>query len=134
LHITAERRFRHAAPDAVAIYLAGAKSGVALPLEFKLEGYAQAGYVSGKSGGAFADFNARADRRLGKIGNAPISGGVGIWGGKQRDAGRIDIGPSLRADMSVGDMQMRMTADWRFRIAGSASPGNGPAVTLSTSF
>lgn len=134
LYVTAEHRFRHARPDAVAVYLAGGKSGVALPMDFKLEGYVQAGFVSGKSGGTFADFNARADRQLGRIGKAPISSGVGIWGGGQGGAGRVDVGPSLRTDVSIGQAQIRVAADWRFRVAGSATPRNGPAFTLSTSF
>lgn len=134
LHLTAERRFRHARADAVAVYLAGGKSGIGLPLGFKLDSYGQTGFVSGKGGGAFADFNARADRQILKSGKAAMAGGAGIWGGGQAEVMRVDIGPTVRADIAAGAAQFRLTADWRFRVAGSARPGDGPAITLSTSF
>lgn len=138
LHLTAERRFRHGRADAVAAYLAGGVSAIPLPLKFNLDGYAQGGFVSGKSGGAFADFNARADRKFGHVGPASFAAGAGIWGGGQDDIFRVDAGPSLRADIATGSAtgsaNFRLTGDWRFRIAGKAEPGDGPAVTLSTSF
>lgn len=134
LHFTAERRLRHGRADAFATYVAGGVSAVPLPLKFNLDGYAQGGFVSGKSGGAFADFNARADRKFGQAGPASFAAGAGIWGGGQDDIFRVDVGPSLRADIATGSTNFRLTADWRFRIAGKAEPGDGPAVTLSTSF
>lgn len=133
-HLTAERRFRHGRADAFAAYFAGGVSAIPLPLEFKLDSYAQGGFVSGKSGGAFADFNARTDRKFAQAGPASFAAGAGIWGGGQDDIFRVDLGPSLRADIAMGGANFRLTADWRFRIAGKAKPGNGPAVTLSTSF
>ena len=133
-HLTAERRFRHGRADAFAAYLAGGVNAIPLPLEFKLDSYAQAGFVSGKSGGMFADFNARADRQVKQAGPATIAAGVGIWGGGQDDIFRVDAGPGLRADIATRSANFRLTADWRFRIAGKAEPGNGPAITLSTSF
>lgn len=77
----------------------------------------------------------------GQIGNGQYGGsqsaivaGAGIWGGGQDDLFRVDAGPSLRADIATGRANFRLTADWRFRIAGKAEPGDGPAITLSTSF
>jgi hypothetical protein len=29
---------------------------------------------------------------------------------------------------------LRIEADWRFRVAGSAAPGSGPALTLAVDF
>lgn len=134
VQLTAERRFRHGRPDAFAFYAAGGKSDIGLPMGFKLDGYGQAGYVSGDAGGVFADANARADRKLLYFEKTIISGGIGAWGGGQSDVMRVDIGPTLRADVAMGQAQVRLAADWRFRVAGNASPGNGPALTLSTSF
>lgn len=134
VQFTAERRFRHGRADAFAAYAAGGTSDIGLPMGFKLDGYAQAGYVSGDGGGLFADVNARADRKLLQIENTVMSGGIGVWGGGQRDVMRVDVGPTVRADMAVGQAQVRLSADWRFRVAGNAAPGNGPALTLSTSF
>lgn len=130
----AERRFRPARADALAFYLAGGQSAIGLPLGFKLDGYGQAGFLAGNGGGAFADFNARADRPLASLGRFSLAAGVGIWGGGQADAIRVDIGPTVRADIAVATVQFRLTADWRFRAAGNAQPGNGPAIGLSTSF
>lgn len=133
-HLTAERRFRHGRADAFAAYLAGGVSAIPLPLKFNLDGYTQGGFVSGKSGGAFADFNARAERKFAQAGPASFAAGAGIWGGGQDNIFRVDVGPSLRADIAAAGANFRLTADWRFRIGGDAKPGDGPAVTLSTSF
>jgi hypothetical protein len=134
LTLTAERRFRHARPDAFAIYVAGGKSQVALPLKFRLDAFAQAGLVSGKDGGTFFDISTRAERKLVSMGNAPVTLGAGIWGGGQEGIFRIDAGPSIGTEIPIGTTRLRVHADWRFRIAGDAAPASGPAVTLSTSF
>jgi hypothetical protein len=134
VQFTLERRFRHGRGDAFSAYAAGGTSDIGLPMGFKLDGYAQAGYVSGDAGGLFADVSARADRKLLQIENTVMSGGIGVWGGGQRDVMRVDIGPTVRADLALGQAQFRLAADWRFRVAGNAAPGNGPALTLSTSF
>jgi hypothetical protein len=34
----------------------------------------------------------------------------------------------------MGKLSVDIMADWRFRVAGNALPGNGPALTLSTGF
>lgn len=132
--VTAERRFRANRPDAFAAYVAGGVSDVRLPLKVRFEGYAQGGVVLGRDGGAFADFIARGDRKLMNMGRLAIAGGAGLWGGGQADIYRIDMGPTARADLATGRVSVRLSADWRFRIAGNAKPGNSPAVTLSTSF
>lgn len=134
ISITAERRFRHGRRDAFAVYLAGGKSGVALPLGFKAEGFAQAGVVSGKDAGAFFDFAARAERSLTAIDKGPVTAGAGIWGGGQEGIFRIDAGPTIGAEIPLDKSRLRVSADWRFRIAGDAHPASGPALTLSTSF
>lgn len=132
--LTAERRFRNGRPDAFAAYVAGGKSDIALPLKFRLDSYGQAGFVSGDSGGPFFDAAARAERPLAMIAKTPIAGGIGIWAGGQEDLLRVDIGPTIRADLDIGKVPLRLHADWRFRIAGDARPASGPALTLSTAF
>ncbi|WP_397590790.1 hypothetical protein [Sphingorhabdus sp.] len=67
-------------------------------------------------------------------GGAQLSAGGGIWGGGQSDIMRLDVAPSARAWVPAGPARLRIDASWRFRVAGDAQPGNGPAVTLSTSF
>jgi hypothetical protein len=131
--LTAERRFRNARSDAFAAYVAGGTSAD-LPLKIQLDSFAQIGVVSGKDGGPFFDFSARTQRKFATVGAAPVSGGVGAWGGGQKGIFRIDAGPTIGTDISVAGTTLRVNADWRFRIAGDARPASGPALTLSTSF
>ena len=132
--VMVERRFRSSRPSAFAIYAAGGVSEVPLPVKFRMDVFGQAGAVSGEGGGPFFDGIARADRKLAAARNVAVHVGGGIWAGGQRDILRVDVGPSLRADVAVRKVNFRLTADWRFRVAGDANPGNGPAITLSTSF
>lgn len=112
---------------------------VSLPLDVALELYGGAGYVGGTASTLFADgqavgmrevasFRALGDRSL------RISVGGGAWGGVQRDAGRLDIGPTMRVDFDLGKIPARVSVDWRERVAGEAEPGSGVAATLSTQF
>jgi hypothetical protein len=105
-----------------------------LPRGFRVEAYAQSGYVGGANASAFVDGQLRIDRQLARIGPAELRGGGGAWGGAQIGAGRLDVGPGLSLGMRVGDASARLSADWRFRVAGTARPGSGPAVTLSAGF
>ena len=132
--VIAERRFRENRPDAFAALVAGGQSGVKLPLEFRLDGYGQAGFVSGQGGGPFADVAAQAHRSIAQSQRASFAIGAGIWGGGQDNVMRMDIGPNMRANISAGSAVFQFDASWRVRVAGHAQPGDGPAVTLSTSF
>ena len=130
LSFTLERRFRNDRRDAFSAYLAGGEA-FDLPFQSRLESYAQAGYITGKAGGPFFDFSARAERKLGA---SPLSAGLGLWGGGQTGIFRIDAGPTITHSFEIADARFRVSADWRTRIAGDAAPASGPAVTLSTSF
>ena len=133
-HLSLEQRFRPDRPDAVAAFVSGGHDGALLPLGFAFDGYGQAGFVTGKSGGGFADVQLHALKPLIIRQHATLAAGVGAWAGGQSDVMRVDIGPSIRADLLAGSTPLRLDASWRFRIGGRAGPGNGPAVTLSTSF
>jgi hypothetical protein len=130
LSLTLERRFRNDRKDSFGAYLAGGEA-FDLPFQSRLESYAQAGYITGKAGGPFFDFSARAERKLGA---SPLSAGFGLWGGGQTGIFRIDAGPTITHSFEIADTPFRVSADWRTRIAGDAAPASGPAVTLSTSF
>ena len=134
VQVIAERRFRENRTDAFATLVAGGQSGVKLPLGFRLDGYGQAGFVSGQGGGPFADVAAQAHRSIAQSQRASFAIGAGIWGGGQDNVMRMDIGPNIRANVSAGSAVFQFDASWRWRVAGHAQPGNGPAVTLSTSF
>lgn len=132
--ISVERRFREDRPDAIAAFVAGGIDGAGLPLGFVLDGYGQAGFVSGEGGGGFADIQVQAQRPILCDQPAKIKAGVGLWGGGQDRFLRVEIGPSARAILPTDGAQIRLDASWRFQIAGNVRPDDGPAITLSTSF
>ncbi|WP_103098307.1 hypothetical protein [Novosphingobium guangzhouense] len=99
------------------------------------EAYGQAGYVAGGYSTFFADGQFRADRALVSLGRADVRIGGGVWGGAQKGAERLDAGPSATLAMPLGSrINGRIAVDWRFRLAGDAQPGSGPALTLSAGF
>jgi hypothetical protein len=130
----AERRFREDRPDAFAALVAGGRSDVTLPLGFRLDSYGQAGFVSGQGGGPFADMAVQAHRQIVQSQRASFAIGAGIWGGGQDNVMRMDVGPNIRGNVTAGGALFQLDASWRVRVAGNARPGNGPAMTLSTSF
>ncbi len=108
---------------------------LALPLGLRGEAYGQAGYVGGKFATLFADGQLRADHAFLSLARFDVRLGAGLWGGAQKGASRLDAGPSLTIGRPLGrSASMRLAADWRFRVAGKAAPGSGPAVTLSAGF
>lgn len=93
----------------------------------RLSGYAEAGVLG--SGQAYA--GAQASARLQRIGPATLC--AGAWASLQTgapDVWRVDVGPTI----STGIKGIRLSADWRQRVAGNAAPGSGPAVTISAGF
>lgn len=100
----------------------------------RLEGYGQAGVIARGGGEGFADGAVRATRPIGALAGLAFDLGAGAWGGAQRDAARLDLGPTLGASVPVGGHAIRIALDWRERIAGKARPGSGPALTIGASF
>lgn len=108
---------------------------VDLPLGTRAEFYGQAGYVGGDFATAFADGQVKVDRRVLRVGRGELRAGGGVWGGAQKGASRLDVGPSAMLGMPLGGSAgLRVAADWRFRITGNAEPSSGPALTLSAGF
>ena len=105
-----------------------------LPLGLRAEGYAQGGYVGGHFATAFVDGQGRIDLKAGRSGQAEVRVGAGLWGGAQKDAARLDVGPSATASISLGDARVRAALDYRLRVAGDAAPKSGPALTISAGF
>ncbi len=105
-----------------------------LPWGVEVAGYGQAGYVGGKFATAFVDGQLKIDRPFVDALGIAIAGGAGVWGGAQDDAGRLDIGPSVTGSFAIADTPIRIALDYRQRIAGSAAPGSGPALTISAGF
>lgn len=106
-----------------------------LPHGWRAEGYAQAGWVGGDFATAFVDGQARIDRRIVRLGeDQALRAGLAAWGGAQKGAARLDIGPSATVDLDLGDVRSRLAVDYRLRVAGDAKPASGPAMTFSAGF
>ena len=91
-------------------------------------------YVGGSFATAFVDGQGRVERPLGRFGEAEVSAGAGAWGGAQKGAARLDIGPTAAVTFRLGEARGRLAADYRFRLAGNAEPRSGPALTVSAGF
>lgn len=104
---------------------------IALPHRLRAEAYAQAGYVGGRFATGFADGQLRVTRPI----SGPLEAGGGVWGGAQKNASRLDLGPTAAMGLALGPHGFaRLAVDYRFRIAGAASPSSGAALTLSAGF
>lgn len=122
-----------------AAYAVTELQAVTLPFDLRAEAYGGAGYVGGRADTAYADGQVAITREIVRFGGADkqslrLSVGGASWGGAQRDASRLDVGPTLRIDMQIADVPARLAVDWRERIAGDAAPNSGIAATLSTRF
>jgi hypothetical protein len=95
-----------------------------------LDTYAQAGMVGLRSRDLFADGSVR----LGLPVSDRISLGAGAWGAAQPGASRLDLGPQASYRLPQLGRGARISAEYRFRLAGEARPGSGPAVTIATDF
>lgn len=107
---------------------------VTLPAGVRAEFYAQGGYVGGRGATAFVDGSLRLDRRVAQVGRFELRAGAGAWGGAQKGAQRLDIGPSATIGVSQGRAAARLALDWRLRVAGETAPASGPALTISAGF
>ncbi|MFV1920661.1 hypothetical protein VPH46_14690 [Sphingomonas sp. MJ1 (PH-R8)] len=100
----------------------------------QVEGYGQAGVVLRARREPYADGAVRLLHPVSSGKRLQVALGAGAWGGAQRGASRLDIGPSLVATVPTGGPKLRLAAEWRQRVAGNAAPGSGPALTLGTDF
>ncbi|MDG6078009.1 hypothetical protein E3U23_02195 [Erythrobacter litoralis] len=96
--------------------------------------YAQAGYVGGRFSTGFADGMAVADREIAEFDMAKVRVGAGAWAGVQKGASRVDVGPSASVAIDVAGADIRLSADYRVRVAGDAIPNDGLAITVTTGF
>lgn len=117
-----------------AAFIAAGIDDVELVQGFTVRGYAQAGYVGGRDATAFADGSLIAERPVWRDREAVLTAGAGAWGGAQRGAARLDLGPSASLRFRLGEGTARVSADYRLRIAGNAEPAAGAALTLSAGF
>jgi len=110
-----------------------------LPLDGEAEAYAQGGWAGGRDATPFFDLAATLQRRVIRpLPGMRISAGGGVWSGGQRGAVRLDLGPRIEMRTMLGPsprpIGVRVGVDWRFRVAGRAEPGSGPALTVAAGF
>ncbi|MES2337888.1 MAG: hypothetical protein V4537_07330 [Pseudomonadota bacterium] len=117
-----------------ALGVSGGVSELPLPGGLRVDGYAQAGTILRRGLEHYVDGSVRAARPVAELAGIALDAGGGAWGGAQRGVARFDIGPSIGARVSLGNRALRLSLDWRQRVAGGARPGSGPALTLGTDF
>lgn len=126
---TLERRhgFRDYGRNAFALFAEGGVYDRPMPWQSALDGYFQAGVVDFNNPDWFVDGQLAVARPVWRS----LSAGVGLWGGAQPGLSRLDAGPRL--SLRVGT-RMRAHADYRVNLAGNATPGSGPVLTLAGDF
>ena len=112
----------------------GGVSDIALGKGIRLDGYVQGGAVGIPHVAGFVDGAVRVEHTLVQQGTSRLSGGLALSGGAQPGVRRIDVGPQMVARVPLGRTPVRVSAEWRQRIAGNAAPGSGPAVTVGLDF
>lgn len=127
-----ERRVRldRGGRNAVAGLIATGFDDFRLPAKLLLSGYVQAGAVGLKMRDGFIDGAVRAEHALLDLGKANIRLGAVIAGSAQQGVSRVDIGPTVAARFRLAKASVRVSAEWRERVGGTALPGSGPAITV----
>lgn len=131
VHLLAERRQKLGSAGrsafAVTVY-GGVSDSPAGP--FRIDAYAQAGFVGARSRDPFADGSVRLSLPVG----GRVRFGAGAWAAAQPNLARLDLGPQAAVRLPLAGRAVTLAADWRFRVAGDAEPGSGPTITLGTDF
>ena len=117
-----------------AAFLSGGMDSAPIARGFTASGYAQAGYVGGRDATLFADGSLIAERAMWRRDDSALSVGAGLWGGAQRGAARLDLGPRATFRFRLGEGAARVALDYRLRVAGDGQPPSSVAVTLAAGF
>lgn len=135
VHVIAEHRFAldHGQGGAT-LGVIGSVGPQAVTPGVTIEGYAQAGLIGRRRPDGFADGSLRLTTSVHTSHGSGIALGLGVWGGVQREAARLDLGPTLVMALPVGAGRLRVAADWRQRIVGRVRPGSGPVIGLGSDF
>ncbi|GHH18824.1 hypothetical protein GCM10008023_25200 [Sphingomonas glacialis] len=135
LRVVAEHRFALAGGQGgPGVGVVGGVGPVTVSPGVRFETYVQAGLIRRTQTEPYVDGAARVTHPIATLGKVRFDLGAGVWGGAQRGATRLDIGPSLGVALPLGKQSVRLALDWRERIAGGARPGSGPALTLGSDF
>ena len=131
-----ERRFKanEGGRSDFAVIAAAGLYDVRITPHLSADAYIQAGVVGLKSRDAFADLAARVEHDMTSNKWVRVSAGAGIWAGAQPGVTRLDIGPQIIVRPKVKGAGARISAEWRFRIAGNARPASGPSLSAGLDF
>ena len=97
-------------------------------------GYIQAGMVGLKSKDYFADGAVSIDHVATETDAYTTRIGVGLWGAAQPKIVRLDVGPQITFVSKRLTIPIRISAQWRLRVAGDARPASGPTLSLGSDF
>lgn len=120
--------------NAFAVIAAGGFNDKRLVNKMSLSGYAQTGIVGFTRGDRFVDGALQIERALLDRNDTGLRLGAGIWGAAQPSVTRIDVGPILTVKQRLGTANLRISAEYRWRVAGQARPASGPALSIGTDF
>jgi hypothetical protein len=99
-----------------------------------MSGYVQTGLVGFAQEDGFIDGAVRAERAVLDHSNGSLRLGAGLWGAAQPNVARIDAGPIVAVKQRLGAANLRISAEYRWRLVGQARPASGPALTIGTDF
>ncbi len=136
VELIAERRvaLTRNSRDRFALVVATGIGDARLPARLQLNGYAQAGMAGTQTRETFAGGSLDITRAI-RIGDgSDLAVGLGTWAEAQRGIARADIGPVVDLRLKGFPRPMRLSVQWRFRVAGKASPPSGPALVVGTDF
>lgn len=114
------------ARSATALIITGGLHDRPLGQHWVADGYGQAGIIGSRRTDPVIDGRLSLTREL----MPHMRLGLGIWGGAQPKAARLDIGPTLIIPIKT----MRVSLDGRIRVVGNAVPQNGLALTIGKDF
>lgn len=120
--------------NALAVIAAGGFDDKPIIRKVKMSGYAQTGMVGFARNDGFIDGALRVERALLDHSRTGLRIGAGLWGAAQPDVARIDAGPILAVKQRLGRANLRISAEYRWRLAGQARPASGPALSIGTDF
>ncbi len=120
--------------NAFAVIAAGGFNDKRLVSKVSLSGYAQTGIVGFARGDSFVDGALQIERALLNQNHTELRLGAGFWGAAQPGVARIDVGPILAVKQRLGPASLRISAEYRWRVAGQARPASGPALSIGTDF
>jgi hypothetical protein len=109
-------------------------NAVQLPQNLQIDGYLQTGIVGAQKRRPFVGGNIVVSRAADLNRPDRMRLGIGLWGDAQSGLSRIDVGPEISFNTKSAGLPMRISAQWRFRVAGHANPSSGPAVVIGGDF